>query len=147
MPGYQARKNHFQYKIAERWAAENFGRDAFVIEARGHNHLKHKGPSTDVAIKYGQVQDHIAKLEGKSSAGGKLIIVRTFSDGARIVPRYSFIVVVPKAMLQKYMNDNLYFRLEGKNGKVDWESKSRGEVQYYQIPTDWIDETDNALLN
>ncbi|WP_127583771.1 hypothetical protein [Paenibacillus koleovorans] len=145
MPGYQARKNHFQYKIAERWAAENFGRDAFATEARGHNHLKNKGPSTDVAIKYGQVQDHIATLERKSSMGGKLIIVRTFSDGARIVPRYSFIGVVLKAILQKYKNDNLYFRLEGKNGKADWESKSSGEVQYYQIPTDWIDEADIAL--
>lgn len=139
------RKNHFQYKIGVKWVQEFFygqSSHGYVIDTRGHDDERkhpHNGPSTEIAYKPSDIKEFIAQMESSENINNDLVIVRTFKEKGNFVSRYCYFVVISEKILKLYQNKNLYFRLEGKNGKADWHDKGRGLVRYFSMHPAYLD--------
>jgi hypothetical protein len=136
-------KNELQYSIGEKWAQEFFfgQKDhGFVFDTRAHDaERNHTGPGTDVALTRKQIQSLLEEMNRLGTSNNDLVIVRTYSKKGEFIPLFCFIVVVKQDVLERSRNDNLYFRLSGKNGKEDWAVKGRELVRYYPINKEYLD--------
>lgn len=134
-------RNVLQYKIGEDWASTHFSNKqdhGFIFDARAHDNERGHNANTSVNLTTKQISDLLAEMNELQTAEKNLIIIRTYSKAGEFKILSCYFIVVHQAILESNKKTPLYFQLSGKHGKEYWENKSKGLVEYFEIPDHYL---------